>query len=165
MIEHVSGRPYGDFLKEHFFEPLGMQHTAYDLNPAGLAVGYATIASKAFPIDTSVGYAGGGLSSTPEDLLRWNRALYGGKVLPPAQLTKMTTPYSGTGQWRSGYGLFIGEVVGHRDIAHGGSIDGFRASLDYFIDDDVTIIVLMNQEFGDAGTVVDSIAAFLFGNP
>jgi CubicO group peptidase (beta-lactamase class C family) len=163
IIEHVSGQPYGDFLKERFFDPLGMADTAYDLNPAGLAVGYATIAARALPIDTSVGYASGGLSSTAEDLLRWNRALYSGKVVSAAQLTKMTTPYSGAGQWRPGYGLFIGEVAGHRDIGHGGGIDGFLTTLDYLIDDDVTIIVLMNQENGNTGIIADSIIGFLVG--
>jgi len=51
----------------------------------------------------SVPHAAGGLFSTVDDLWRWERGLFGGKLLSAASLKRMTTPF------REGYalGLFV----------------------------------------------------------
>jgi CubicO group peptidase (beta-lactamase class C family) len=68
----------------------------------------------------SVAWAVGGMYSTTDDLMRWERGLFGGKVLSAAALTPMTTPGLG------GYGL---GVLAHKEggltfVGHGGSIEG-----------------------------------------
>ena len=41
----------------------------------------------------SIPHGAGALYSTTEDLLKWEQGLFGGKVLQPASLQKMTTPF------------------------------------------------------------------------
>jgi CubicO group peptidase (beta-lactamase class C family) len=165
VIEHVSGQPYDTFLSERFFEPHGLLSTSYDLNPEGLATGYDAFAAKAAPVDESVRYAAGGLSSTPEDLLRWSRALYTGKAIPAVQLQKMITPHAihPGGEPRLGYGVAIWNVLGRRVIVQPNYDYGFSASLEYYIDDDVTIMVIANQGNLEPGLIADEIAGFIFG--
>jgi hypothetical protein len=74
-----------------------MKDTGYDSAAAILpmrAAGYVrrsgALINDGF-IDMSVPYAAGSLYSTAHDLLLWKNSLYGGKVLEPASLKKMTT--------------------------------------------------------------------------
>src|SRR5205085_9490979 len=81
----------------------------------------------------------GALYSTTEDLLRWEQALFGGKVLSPESLRKMTTPVL----HNYAYGLMIGTRP-HKTIAHGGGIEGFNTQLTWYPDDKLVVVVLGN---------------------
>src|SRR5690606_4796440 len=98
IIAKVSGQSYGDYLKQTFFEPIGMNSTGVYNNaepPEGIARGYSYLDEKIAPaIDWDMSWAGaaGALYSTVGDLFLWNEALYGGKVLSEASLKAATTP-------------------------------------------------------------------------
>ena len=85
-------------------------------------------------------FSAGALYSTVEDLLRWERALFGQKVLSEASLKKMTTP----GKNDYAFGLYVGEVAGRLVIRHGGGIAGFNSHLRYFPEDAMTVVALSN---------------------
>lgn len=105
VIERIAGQPYGTFVQEQAFEPLGMTATGNAGQPADLATGYLSSEKPAMPFDPSVAYAGYGLYSTIDDLYRWDQALFAGELLPAVQRQKMLTSYSsssGDGVW--GYG-------------------------------------------------------------
>ncbi len=104
-------------------------------------------------IDMTIPLSAGGLYSTTEDLLRWEQGLFGGKLLSPASLKKMTTPFKND----YGLGLGIGSVNGHEEIAHGGGIEGFNTMLAYYPDDKLTVVVLANVN----GSAPQEIAANL----
>jgi hypothetical protein len=70
-------------------------------------------------IDMTVPYAAGGLYSTPPDLLKWETALFGGKVLTEASLTKMITPFMSN----YAFGLGVEQRGEHKRIAHNGGIE------------------------------------------
>ena len=147
LIEKISGEPYGAFVRDNLLTPLGMKESGYgspnQIIP-NLAVGYE--AEPSGPViapyfDESLAYAAGGLYSTTGDLLRWERALYGGKVLSAASLQKMMTPY------RDNYALGLGARKtpnGQRLFWHNGGIPGFRAWVGYVPEEDVDVIVLSN---------------------
>src|SRR5437667_688574 len=101
----------------------------------------------------------GGLYSTTEDLRRWEQGLFGGKLLSPASLKKMTTPFKND----YGLGLGIGSVNGHEEIAHGGGIEGFNTELTYYPDDKLTVVVLANVNGRAPGEISIKLAAIAHG--
>jgi CubicO group peptidase (beta-lactamase class C family) len=98
LIEKISGESYAQFVQDNIFKPLGMVNSGYDSNSAIIpnrASGYTPDANgvvNAGYINMTIPLSAGALYSTTEDLLRWERGLFGGKLLSPASLKKMTTP-------------------------------------------------------------------------
>lgn len=117
--------------------------------------------------DMSVPYAAGALRSTVGDMARWNAGLYGGKLLKPESLKEMLAP----GRLRNGaenqtaiawpggkafappagyvpgpyaFGLEHHSEEGRQIIGHDGSIAGFDALMQTYVDKGLTIIVLTN---------------------
>jgi hypothetical protein len=58
---------------------------------------------------------------------------------------------------QSGFGLVITELEGHRRIWHGGVTTGFRAILEHFHDDDLTIAVLTNYHGGGMVRLIEAV--------
>ena len=107
----------------------------------------------------STPYAAGAMYSTTHDLLIWENALFGGKVLSAASLKKMATPYKAD----YGYGLFIHSEDGRDVVEHGGNINGFNSEMAHYPDDDVDIIVLDNIEGGTASAVHAQLQRLVHG--
>jgi CubicO group peptidase (beta-lactamase class C family) len=76
----------------------------------------------------TIPHGAGALYSTTEDLLRWNLALYGGKLLSAASVKKMTTPFKNN----YGFGIGISATGGPTRYAHNGGINGFNSFLTYY---------------------------------
>jgi CubicO group peptidase (beta-lactamase class C family) len=165
LIEKISGEGYEKFVQENIFTPLGMKDSGYDSNSAIIrhrAAGYTPgpngPQNTGF-IHMSIPFSAGGLYSTTEDLLRWEQGLFGGKVLAPAALEKMTTPF------KQDYacGLAVSTVNGHKLIAHGGGIEGFNTSLSYYPDDKLTVVVLSNLNGSVPEEIARNMAALAHG--
>jgi len=146
LIEKISGESYQKFVQNNIFTPVGMKDSGYDSNTAVIphhASGYTRGANgfvNAGYIDMTIPFSAGGLYSTTGDLFRWEQALFGGKVLTPASLQKMTTPF------KDGYafGLLVQTVNGRKVIWHNGGIEGFNTYLAYYPESRTTVIVLGN---------------------
>ena len=98
VIEKASGQPYGDFLRERIFAPLGMNATRLndmdDILPHR-ACGYVWGEDRlwnARHISMTWPFSAGALVSTTLDLARWDAALGGGSLLPKAMWERMWTP-------------------------------------------------------------------------
>lgn len=98
IIEKASGKPYGDFLQERIFQPLGMTHTRLNDLEAIVphrASGYL-YDDKGYgnwdPVHPALPYAAGALLSTVTDLAEWDLALSEGKLLSTASYQKMWSP-------------------------------------------------------------------------
>ncbi|MBV9937317.1 MAG: DUF3471 domain-containing protein, partial [Acidobacteriaceae bacterium] len=100
-----------------------------------------------------VPFSAGALYSTTEDLMKWERGLFGGKLLSSASLKEMTTPF----KQNYAFGLAVSSVNGRKKIDHGGGIEGFNTELAYWPDDQLTVVVLGNLN----GNAPDQIAAQL----
>jgi CubicO group peptidase (beta-lactamase class C family) len=143
LIERLSGQSYERFITENILAPLSLKDTGPD--PAAAAA----MSPNAIAVTPN---AAAGFSSTTADLLRWQRALYGGKVVSAASLRKMTTPFKGD----YGLGLYVRTVDGRRIMTHGGGAPAF-ANLTWFPDREISVVVL-----GSVPTVAaPEIAAFL----
>jgi CubicO group peptidase (beta-lactamase class C family) len=146
LIEKITGQTYAEFVKQNIFNKLDMNDSGYDLNgtvierrASGYEPGPAGPRNAGY-INMTVPHAAGALYSSTEDLLRWQRGLFGGKLLNPESLAKMTTVV------KSSYalGVAVEEKGGKRMIAHGGGIEGFNTFLAYYPEDQLTVAVLGN---------------------
>jgi CubicO group peptidase (beta-lactamase class C family) len=152
IIENVSGKSYGTFLKENIFDPLSMSNTGYDPQPANIAVGYKLYmyGYKASLLDLSVAFAAGGLYSTVEDLYKWDQALYTEKILPKNLLDEMfkvqVVPGEEWGFKGYGYGWMINPYNDHPSVFHPGAAYGFITEIRRFLDDKETFILFSNVE-------------------
>jgi CubicO group peptidase (beta-lactamase class C family) len=158
LVKEVSGQSYERFLRQEIFEPLAMADTGYAHDDAGLAVGYRTGDLEAPFVNASLAYAAGGLYSTVQDLYRWDRSFYTEALLPQELLEATFTSFVSTPYFAYapaydsvgyGYGWFVGQRLGRRVAGHGGSYDGFRALIERYPDDEISIIVLSNLERSD----------------
>jgi CubicO group peptidase (beta-lactamase class C family) len=159
LIEKIGGQCYSDFVQQNIFTPLGMKDSGYDSNStviAHRAAGYSRDEKgphHAGYVDMSIPFSAGALYSTTEDLLRWEQGLFGGKVLKPESLAKMTTPF----KQDYAFGLSISTANGRKMIGHGGGIEGFNTFLAYYPDDKLVVAVLANIN----GPVPDQLAGKL----
>lgn len=167
VIEKVTGQTYADHVSNAFFKPLGMTHSGYDDTKTLLphrAAGYGMEGGKwvnAQYLSMTLPHAAGSLYSTVDDLLIWEEALFGGKVISQASLAQMTTDNGG----KYGFGLVIDELGGHRNIWHNGGINGFSTHMNRFVDDGLTVIVLSNLETGASGRIATELSRLWLGVP
>lgn len=148
VIERASGQTYADMLQQRILTPLGMKDSGLDsdtLVVAGHAQGYALHGARLEHVrqsSLSIPWAAGVMYSTTHDLLRWERALFGGKVLKADSLRRMLTPDKGN------YGLGVRIIAAEGDslVEHTGGIEGFRSYLGYATGSGTAVIVLANVE-------------------
>ncbi len=126
IVEAVSGESYGEYLRAHICAPANMVHTAVE-DRAKLdrtwAAGYRVKAGRLVPseqIDISSRFAGGGVRSTVEDLVRYGAALLKGQLVKPATWEQMqVSGRTRDGRWVD-YGLGFGVFPqhGHFVVSH-----------------------------------------------
>ena len=165
LLERITGQTYEDFVQENVFKPLGMNDsgmfsyvTVIPRRASGYWPGSNGIENADRP-DTRIGFSSGSLYSTTEDLLRWEEGLFGGRLLTPASLRKMTTPF------KSDYacGLHVNRVNGHLMIEHDGNNIGFNADMAYYPEDRIAVVVLANLNGTVTGEMTKALAAVAYG--
>jgi CubicO group peptidase (beta-lactamase class C family) len=166
IISKVSGKPWGDFLTERVFAPLGMNSTRTtnmtELVP-NRANGYVWRNGKLQ--NASIYFAlrpSGAFLSTVADLAKWDAALSAGKILAPSTLQQMWTPVKLNNGTTSlyGFGWELSPIRDHKQVNHGGSLPGFRAQYTRFVDDKISVAVLTNGDNADAGGIAIGVANF-----
>jgi CubicO group peptidase (beta-lactamase class C family) len=168
IIQRVSGKFWGDFVREQIFQPLGMRTAR--INPAAdkepnRATGYYLMndtlqtAERFSPSINSM--ADCCLSFTVRDLARFAIGLNHAKPLGREGLELSWTPVrlNNGGTYPYGLGWNIVEQRGFRRIGHSGSWEGFHATFQRYPDFDLTVIVLLN--LGQANS--EGIAVALAG--
>ncbi|HYP15013.1 MAG TPA: serine hydrolase [Bryobacteraceae bacterium] len=165
IIEKVSGHKYDEYIKSKIFEPLSMNSSGYDQTEQIIekrVTGYTWTPNgyrNAAFLDMSLPHAAGSLYSTVGDLYKWDRGLYGEKILPAAMKQKMFTP----GLNDYAYGWSVTNKNNRQVISHGGGIPGFSTIIQRFPENDAVVIVLSNVENVNAGNIANSLASALFG--
>jgi CubicO group peptidase (beta-lactamase class C family) len=170
VIEKTSGVSFQKFVQDNIFTPLGMKDSGFD--------GAALMERRASPysrrdgaivnaayVDASVQVGGGAICSTTHDLLTWEKALLGGKLLSPDSLKKMLTPFRdarGPGvPFKAGYGMgvYVGTTRdGHREIAHTGSSAGVITMMAAYPDEKLFVILLSNTQTTPFADIVSKLA-------
>lgn len=188
VVEEVTGRHYEAVLRDSLLAPLGLDRTRYCWEAPLIenrAEGYTRSDSvpglgkldvprlvNAPYVSMKVPFSGGSLCSTVGDLVAWTQALHDGAVIPDSLLEEMTREARIMNAWGAGYGFGLGvtDVHGHRRLAHGGRIDGFRALISHYpegegMGDDLTVAVLANAEGAGVGPMEAALARAALGLP
>ena len=153
LVKRASGQTLREFAQARIFGPLGMDDTHFHDDHGEIvprrASGYAP-EGDAFRISmTTLDLVGdGGVFTTIDDLLAWDRNFYANRLGGGQKLIeRMVTP----GRLSDGealdyaFGLDIGSYRGLRSVSHGGAFVGFRAELLRFPDASFSVAVLCNR--------------------
>lgn len=168
IIEKITGKKYEQVVRDVIFEPLQMTHSGFDLrnlNDSNKAINYDNINKKRLisePVFDSTHAPGcGNIYSTATDLYKWDRALYGNKIVSQSFLQKAYIPYKA----KYGYGWFIDSSYSKFNVFHGGGTPGFHSHIQRFINDDVCIVLLSNNAYCDLSEITNRLAAIIFNKP
>jgi D-alanyl-D-alanine carboxypeptidase len=181
IAERVTGQSLAAAIRGRLLDPIGLgatwtQSTERPLAP--LAHAYRLTGTKltAKPIDlddgtgiapfrsvvTAAGGAGA-MAGTSDDLARWGRALYGGRVLGPEGTALLLSQFRETVNYQPGvvygYGIQALSIDGHASLGHSGRFLGARASLRHFPIEGLTIAVLVNQSRADPAVILRRLLA------
>jgi D-alanyl-D-alanine carboxypeptidase len=168
IIRKLTGKWYGDVLRERIFLPLGMANT----RPVSLseiiphrASGYLWTGSAFrkgdFIAESILSYGGGGVLSTAPDMALWAEAMMSGKLLKPEAISQAWTPARlNSGELASyGLGWGIGRVEGHRQVNHGGGhATGFTSFLALYPEDRLAVVVLLNRGGANPARIAQRVA-------
>lgn len=160
VIESVSDVSYVRFIQENILDPLQLEDTGFvSSQDEDLVSGYVFQEQEFVeqPLTTSEiegVQSAGGMTSTPDDLLRWNRNLFAGGLLSEATVNRLISGAPGY----SALGLQVSVENGRRRIFHTGSLYGHAASLSYFPDSELSIVVLSNTNARDSGGDTEILA-------
>ena len=167
IVSRVTPLSFPDFLDERIFARLGM--TASVAHVEGLdtiperAYGYSPRGGSFERTDQSVTSAtlgDGGIYTTVDDMVHWDQALDGTKLVDAATLQLATTPPAlpGGATTEYGFGWFIDTYRGANRWRHTGETSGFRNAIQRFPDRRLTVIVLTNRSSGEPGAIAQRIA-------
>jgi len=179
VIEAVSGQTYGDYMRMHVFEPLGMTATRLDdpleLIPnrvRGYQVAGGRVVNSEF-VDVSSRLSAGGLRSTVPDLLRLADGLMRGHLLSPASTRLMFTPATTRDGVRTGTGIgcFVLPLIpdvdtnGRFGVMNDGGQQETRTFLMMFPARRMAFATAMNLELNTDDAMIQRIAQIFFHEP
>jgi len=154
IIEARSGQKFARFLQDNIFGPLGMTNTlAYQ---AGVSVvpnrsyGHSLRTNGWQRTDqslTSSVLGDGGIYSSVADLFHWDQALDTTNLVSAQVLQDAFRPQTPTDRpGRSyGFGWYLGEYRGLKQIWHSGESIGFRTRLTRYPEKNFSVIILCNR--------------------
>jgi D-alanyl-D-alanine carboxypeptidase len=172
IIEKITGEPYASYLQHDLFTPLGLRQTSYcpsrPTDPS-FADGYSSAGGTVKPaefLSMTHPFSAGALCSTVRDLVIWQRALVGGRVVNAKSYALMTTAdtLNNGKRLNYGFGLVPGMLGTHKSVGHGGGVNGFTTSSIFFPDDTVNVVVFSNSDRGPDPLALN-IARAVFGMP
>ncbi len=171
IVSRVTQQPYGIWMRENVFVPLGMSGTGFPENAGAIIKGRAYSYTEgsdgwrtAIVSKSSLGCSN--LFSTAEDMAKWAINLADARVGGHAVIDRMSEP----GVLNDGtvidyaYGQFIGEYRGLRTLSHDGGVGGFRSALIRFPDQDFAVAVLANADYFRAMTLAKEVAGVFIGD-
>lgn len=164
VVERVSGQPFGTYLHEQLFEPLGMGSTRAGSDaPVARATGHRVREGKQIavpPIAWTSTYGAGGIVSTFADLGRWDAALDGEQIASRAWLSKLWEPGKTTDGATVNYGAgwFLERIRGVEAQSHSGGTNGFCCYYLRFPGEHLTVFVQTNSYSSDPGAVAMAAA-------
>ena len=158
IIVRITGKEFADFMDERLFKPLGLGQTrvarvsqpqdeanvAEELRFVGLdrethEPSYVSINSGR---DYGTGYGSGGIYTSANDLLRWDRALAGDNFLPAEQKAKLFLP--ARDYYACGWMVKKSGLDGRLYQTYSGANEGFFSKIMRIPEDDLVIIALGN---------------------
>ncbi|WP_213087067.1 serine hydrolase domain-containing protein [Chitinophaga agrisoli] len=173
ILEQLYGQPYETVLREKILQPLHMEHSGYLHHEdiiKGMAEGYAYCDTCTHRFYTPTNYyidnlsAAGAMYSTPEDLLKFDQAIFHHTLLKKETVDLMLTAYPELGDVSLGFWVYpkkLGSVNTLFAERQGGGY-GFHSNWVHLVDKDITLILLANTDAVDLNKMrEDVLTAYL----
>ena len=169
IIESASGQTIHEFFKSRIFDPLEMKDSfAFSVdedkfNPASRVYGFQWKGDDHVANDWNYlnGMVGdGGVYASARDLLKWDQALYGEKLVSKTTLAEAFTSGKLNNGKETDYGFgWVVERSRNKGliVSHGGLWVGFRTSIERQVDRKLTVIVLSNNTTSKLDQVLQAI--------
>jgi CubicO group peptidase (beta-lactamase class C family) len=150
LVEKVSRKSFKEFLQETFFTPIGMTNTyLFEMKDAATAMPSFEWNNRKYGIEyLDLTYGDKNIYSTVRDMLRWDQALYAGKIFKQSTLDSAFAPYSFERDGKKNYGLGWRMTLidnGKKLLYHNGWWHGNNTVFIRLVDEKVTIVVLGNK--------------------
>jgi beta-lactamase class C len=188
IVEKVTGKPYGEAVRERLFAPLGMTGATMSREGLYAARSWArphTGGRNSRPVEVTEIYyrvpAAGGVNSSIKDLAIWMQAQMGIEpdVLPPGLLANVQSARAVTpgelGRMRKfrerirtaayGLGWRIYDYAGHRVVGHRGGVRGYRSLILFDPARKAGVAALWNSSTNQPGGVEFEVMDMLYGLP
>jgi serine beta-lactamase-like protein LACTB len=173
-IEGAAGRPFLEYLKSEIFAPLSMRSTGPDLrshsdqHAASLYALRDGVRTKVMdPEDPSYKWAGGGMLSTPTDLVLMGDAYFNGfftadivrSMFERQRLASREEMAIGIG-WRQSF-----DMDGRLVMEHAGGMEGARSALVLFPEQKLAIAIMVNASWSSSIEETAHLLAYPFLAP
>ncbi len=150
IIEKVTGQRFPEYMQQKFFGPLQMKHTyIFTLKDTLTATPSFNYNGNYWDFDFLDGtYGDKNVYSTPQDLLKWDQALYTDQIISAAMKDSAFAPHSFENPSIHNYGLGWRLQLlpnGKKVIYHFGKWHGFNSAFARLTDEKVAIIILGNK--------------------
>jgi CubicO group peptidase (beta-lactamase class C family) len=161
VVQKISGHRFPDFLHNRIFQPLHMNATVAHVRGKdevpNRAFGHTLEGKSWVQTDqspTSATLGDGGIYSSLDDLAKWDQALRRNTLLSQKEMQPALTPVTvpegrvtePDGSLAAyGFGWFLNPYRDHQRTWHYGETVGFRTTIQRFIQDDLTIVILCNR--------------------
>lgn len=175
IVQRVSGQPFAEYVEQHIFAPLQMQHSSFrqPLPPALRALvsqGYALGSGKPRDFEVTPSAPAGAMSATGADMARFmiaHLAAAGGSdtaILKAATSQQMLTPQTRFAPPLNtmALGFYEIDVNGQRVVSHAGDTYSFHSQLFLFRDHNVGVFIAFNS--AGAGGITGPIRRQLLEN-
>jgi len=161
ILEKISGKKYYDLLRERILSKYKLNETKPSdqrkLN--GLIMGYAGANNEfggkdkvidedgKFIINPQFEWTGGGIYSTTNDLAKWAKLLYSGKVLDSSTMKLMLdgVPAKLGRDTKYGLGVIIRPTAIGNAVGHSGFFPGYMTEVLYFPEKDLCVAIQCNS--------------------
>lgn len=182
IAEKASGRDFIELCRTRIFRPLGMKDTDIRTNEQkaalkNLAIGHIHVGDRHVRADTfpSADYTiwlgnrkgPGRISSTADDLLKWDKALYNNALVHSNTLNQAFSPMKLNDGSYSAYGfgwmLYKDDKTG-KIVLHTGDNPGYHTQIRRYIEKHITMILLNNNDSPAMDSILDGIENLLISH-
>jgi len=172
VVKRATKKSLAEFAAENIFHPLGMEHTRfYDdhtLVMPGRVAAYDPAGDGKFLVDWSTNFeivGPGGLMSSVDDMLLWDRNFYENKLGKGTLLKEMQTRgvLNNGNETDYGLGLELSKYRGLASVGHDGALFGYRTGILRFPEQRFTVVCLCNLSSADPSTLVREVADIYLG--
>jgi hypothetical protein len=167
VVRRATKKSLAEFADENIFQPLGMMHTRYyddhTLVMPGRVAAYDPGRDGKFLVDWSTNFdtvGPGGLMSSVDDMLLWDKNFYENKLGKGTLLKEMQTRgvLNNGNETEYGFGLELSTYRGLPTVGHDGALFGYRTGILRFPQQRFTVVCLCNLSSADASSLVRAVA-------